>query len=462
MNHLIPHPSLASLCALVLLCAAAQAVPPQVSPHGRSFRSPIHFADYNSEPRFPDGRVDADALLARLKELHITTYYWLVWHAATDWDDLKLFLPKAARADLQVWVYLVPPTESPPLYGKLYSEPFRLDYGRWAEEIARLSLQHTNLTGWVIDDFYANHEFFTPDVVRDLQKRAKGINPRLPFLPLMYYGEIRRGFVDDYRAVIDGVVVAYPQGREDIDRALAILNDAATVFPGELGYPWSTPSPPGAFVRASQSATVVPGERQRLRFRERDDFTADTAGYHFKQLLVNGTVAWEEDVAGGTNAWRDVAVDVTAAARGSTNLTIAFCLLDKKGVSNFGVRWQVKDLQADGLSFAAGLDRPQQWQVSQRGAFEAGFGDCRKAPERRFHVPFIVMTAGHAAEFTLRHGEPASPERMAEWLRFCLQAWREGKCDGVVTYCLEKEPGSRVFDLARDLFGQYSPKFQRR
>ena len=76
-----------------------------------------------------------------------------------------------------------------------YSEPFRLDYGRWAEEIARLSLQHTNLTGWVIDDFYANHEFFTPAAVRDLQNRAKGINPRLAFLPLMYFGEIRRPFV---------------------------------------------------------------------------------------------------------------------------------------------------------------------------------------------------------------------------------------------------------------------------
>ena len=34
------------------------------------------------------------------KELGVTSYYWLVWHAATDWDDLKLFLPKAARREL--------------------------------------------------------------------------------------------------------------------------------------------------------------------------------------------------------------------------------------------------------------------------------------------------------------------------------------------------------------------------
>jgi hypothetical protein len=446
---------IAALGALALLCGFVEPTLAQNGASGRAGHVPLHFADYDSEPRRPDGHVDADALVARLKELRVTTYYWLVWHAATDWDDLKLFLPKAAQVNLQVWVYLVPPTESAPKYGTTYMEPFRLDYGRWAEEIARLSLQHTNLTAWVIDDFYANHEFFTPAAVRDLQKRGKGINPRLAFLPLMYFGEIRRPFVQDYREVIDGVVVAYPQDRDEVDHAWAILNDAAVVLPGELGFPASTPSQPGDSVQASQSAAVLPGGPQRLSFRERDDFTAGTSGYHFKQLLVNGVVVWEEDVAGGTNAWRDIAVDVSAAARGNANLTVAFRLLDKKGVSNFGVRWQVKDLQADGLTLAANLNWPQQWQVSQRGPFEAGFGDRLQPPQRRFHVPFIVMTAGDAGEFKLRHGDPASPERMAEWLRFCLQAWREGKCDGVVTYCLDKKPHSRTFDLARDLFGQY-------
>jgi hypothetical protein len=457
MNCIIRNRSLTGLYACCLLCAIALPVPAQTGPSARPAHSTLHFADYDSEPRRSDGHVDGDALLARLKELRVTTYYWLVWHAATDWDDLKTFLPKAAQANLQVWVYLVPPTESAPQYGTTYPEPFRLDYGRWAEEIARLSLQHTNLTGWVIDDFYANHEFFTPAAVRDLQRRAKGINPRLVFLPLMYFGEIRRPFVDAYREVVDGVVVAYPQDRAEVDHAWAVLNDAAVVMPGELSFPASTPSQPGDFVQASQPATVLLGRPQRFHFRERDDFTANTSGYHFKQLLVNGTVVWEEDVAGGTNAWRFITVvDAAAAVRGSTNLTIAFRLLDKKGVSNFGVRWQVKGLQADGLAFAD-LDHPQLWQVSQRGPFEAGFGDRLKPPQRHFHVPFIVMTAGHAGEFQMRHGDPASPERMAEWLRFCLEAWRNGKCDGVVTYCLDKEPRSRTFDLARDLFRQYRP-----
>lgn len=455
MNTRTPKQSLVTLCTLSLLCGfAGLALAQDKAPAGPGHPL-FHFADYDSEPRRADGHVDGDVLLTRLKELHVTTYYWLVWHARTDWDDLKLFLPKAAQANIQVWVYLVPPTESAPREGDLYPEPFRLDYGRWAEEIARLSLQHTNLTAWVIDDFYANHEFFTPATVRDFQKRAKSINPRLVFLPLMYFGEIRRAFVQDYRDVIDGVVVAYPQDRDEVDQAWAILNDAAVTMSGELSYPASTPSQPGDFVRASQSAIAVSSGRQRLRFRERDDFTAGTSGYHFKQLLVNDTVVWEADVAGGTNAWGEVAVDVTAAAQGKTNLTVAFRLLDKKGVSNFGVRWRVKDLWAEGLRLAAGLDQPQQWQISQRGAFEAGFGDRIKPPARQFHVPFIVMTSGDASEFKLRHGDPASPERIAEWLKFSLEAWREGKCDGVVTYCLDKQPGSRIFDLARDLFGQY-------
>jgi hypothetical protein len=126
-----------------------------------------HLADYDVELRRPDGRVDSDALVARLKELGVSTHYGLVWHGATDWDDLQLFLPKAAAAGIDVGVYPVPPSESPPQYGSQDSEPFRLDYRRWAEEIARLSLRHVNLTAWVIDDFYANHELFTPAYLRE-------------------------------------------------------------------------------------------------------------------------------------------------------------------------------------------------------------------------------------------------------------------------------------------------------
>ena len=90
---------------------------------------------------------------------------------------------------MEVWVYLAPPSESPP-HTTLYSEPFRCDYRRWA----------------------------------------------------------------------DGVVVAYPRDRWDIDRAEAVLG-GATILTGELSCPWATPAAAGDFAAADISAKVLPGRR---------------------------------------------------------------------------------------------------------------------------------------------------------------------------------------------------------
>ncbi len=56
-----------------------------------------HFADYDSELRRTDGRVDIEGMVTRLRELGVTTYYWLIWRAPTDWDDLMLFLPSLSE-----------------------------------------------------------------------------------------------------------------------------------------------------------------------------------------------------------------------------------------------------------------------------------------------------------------------------------------------------------------------------
>ncbi|MCC6443305.1 MAG: hypothetical protein IT210_07590 [Armatimonadetes bacterium] len=414
--------------------------------------APLHglIGDYDSELRRPDGRVDNDKMVARLKELGVNTYFWLIWHAKTDWEDLKLFLPRAARAGIDVWPYLVPPTEANPL-----PEPFRLDYKRWAEEIARLSVRHKNLKAWVIDDFYGNVNLFTPAYIRDMQARAKKINPNLAFLPLMYYFEINRNFVKQYRPVIDGVVVSYPQDRAQIQQASDMLNDRYYMMAGLIGYPPSTVSQPGQYGAATQTAALIPADQYLLRFQEQDDFPGPTAGYHFKQVLVDGEPVWEEDVAGGTPQWKAVEVDITDRVRDKSNVTITFRLMEKKGVGQFGVRWRLQNLEAEGLKLAADLSEPKKWQATSQGAFEVGFGETLKEGGGQFHIPFIVMTAGQAGEFRGRHGDPASPERMAEWVKMSLQTWKDGLSDGVVIYCLDKEDKSRIFDLTRELFKRY-------
>ena len=151
-------------------------------------------------------------------------------------------------------------------------------------------------------------------------------------------------------------------------------------------------------------------------------------------------------------------MDATAQTRGKTNVTVTFRLLDKQGVSNFGLRWRLKELRAEGLQLAATLDKPGQWKVALQGPLEAGFGPSLAKGGGRFHIPFIAMTAGSTAVLKQRHGDPASPERVAEWLRMCLQAWHEGQCDGVVLYCLDKTPGSKVFAPAQKLFREFGDR----
>jgi hypothetical protein len=208
-------------------------------------------------------------------------------------------------------------------------------------------------------------------------------------------------------------------------------------------------------VTASQAAKVLPADRYIFQFRERDDFTGETAGYHFKQLLVDGSVVWEEDVAGGQATWHRITVDLTPHVRGKSCVTLAFRLLDKKAVSNFGLRWHLSEIHAENLQLTADLPEPQNWEVERQGAFEAAFSSAAKMGQRRFHIPFISMTAGAEGEFRQRHGDPATPERIAEWLRMSLQAYKDGKCDGVVTYCLDKRPQSRTFPLAKALFREF-------
>ena len=234
--------------ALLILGVATAQVFPQdkssVRPQGRLLTGQSltrrHFADYSAALQLPNGRVDADAMVRRLKELGVNTYYWLVAPWST-WDDLKLFLPKAEKAGIDVWVYLVPPSESPPEA----VPPFRLDYVAWGEGIARLSLEYPNLTAWVIDDFYGNRSFFTPASMREIRARSKAINPRLAFLPLMYFPELQPKFLEDYRSVIDGAVVAYLEDRDEIERTWAFFNDGDMLPASEFICPPNTPSRPG-------------------------------------------------------------------------------------------------------------------------------------------------------------------------------------------------------------------------
>ena len=155
------RPLLIALTLVVCLSSAVQTVAAPPLELGAELRGAR--GTYAGQPRQASGRVDQARLLAELDELGVNSYNWLVWQRETDWEDLREFLPAARARGWRVWVTLVPPSESPPKT-KAYSEPFRLDYLRWAEEIARLSLVEPALVAWSIDDFAHNLKVFTPAV----------------------------------------------------------------------------------------------------------------------------------------------------------------------------------------------------------------------------------------------------------------------------------------------------------
>lgn len=165
-------------------------------------------ATYDNAPRLPSGRVDIPRLLSELSELRVNTYNWLVWHKPTDWDDLQAFLPLARARGILVWVTLVPPSEAPPRT-RAYSEPFRLDYARWAEEIARLSAREPNLVAWSVDDYCTNLKTFTPELMRAIRAKTRELSPRLAFVPCCYFRRITPAFAREYGSLIDGVLFPY-------------------------------------------------------------------------------------------------------------------------------------------------------------------------------------------------------------------------------------------------------------
>ena len=163
---------------------------------------------YAGAPRGRDGHVDRAELLRQLAEQHARSYSWLIWPSPHDWEDLQAFLPEARKQNLRVWVTLVPPSESPPK-GHNFSEPFRLDYERWAKEIATLSVRESALVGWSIDDFVWNITELTAARMRAITAATRAINPALAFFPCCYFTRTTVAFAHDFADCIDGIFFPY-------------------------------------------------------------------------------------------------------------------------------------------------------------------------------------------------------------------------------------------------------------
>jgi len=185
---------------------------------------------YAGIPRLQVGRADLNLLLDQLVDLNANSYNWLIWRNENDWEDLKLFLPLARTKKIAVWVTVVPPSESKPI-AKWNSEPFGLDYVRWAEEIGRLSAKYPNLVAFSIDDFEYNLKTYTPEYTAEMVAALKNGNTNMHFIPCCYYRQLTPNFVKNYEPYLDGILFPYRAESEgaNLQNATLVEQEIANV-----------------------------------------------------------------------------------------------------------------------------------------------------------------------------------------------------------------------------------------
>jgi hypothetical protein len=178
---------------------------------------PIHrgiISAYGGLSYTPDGKVDIDEIIARLKDLGVNGYTYLILQKSeAELAALPEFCEKAAKEGIEVWTYLVPPSEAPigkraEISEKKYP-PFNMDYLKWAEAIAKISVTHPNLTLWMIDDFDGNLNYFTLDYTKKMYEISKQINPNLRVGYCVYHDRLQKYVDAGYMPYTDALLWGY-------------------------------------------------------------------------------------------------------------------------------------------------------------------------------------------------------------------------------------------------------------
>ena len=439
------------LFAAGLTATAAAPAAPEDRP---AARKPI-IGDFSAEIRRRDGRIDIEANIAALKAMNANTYFYLIWHNVRDWDDLPAFAAAAQREGIDVWVYLVPWSETPEgkksPYG--YSEPFKTDYVRWAEEIAKLSLDHRNVVGYVIDDFYGNSiqpDRFTTAYVRRFVSAGKAVNSNLRFYPLVYFQQPWQDFMSRFGDIVDGVVAAYPKSRTQVGNALVYLNDRPHGASAMIDFPRSKTSSPGDKGTIYADLRVRDAAKASISFYYDVYDSARKPGYHMPFVRVDGKMIWDADTANPLADDHVVDLDLSRYVKGKKSVRIELGVVEDRGVAKYPVTVRMDDIRTTGFD-ADEMTSEKLWHRRETDFFTVDLLPASNGGGR-FHLPMILMPAGEPEQFEKRHPEPATPRNIAARVEMCLGLVRDGRVEGVVTYCLPKTPAHPVYEAVRREF----------
>jgi hypothetical protein len=418
------------------------------SPTGRFILGDYGSPLYRTDDPSPVPVIDAVATIRALQSANVNTYAYLIYPGPTadprvsraQLQQLPDFARRAEVAGIDVFVYLVPPTEA----AEQAYQPFGWDYVAWFDHIGRLATQMPSVKGVILDDFGGNLQsrpslgfHFTPRYVEKMTAAARRHAPALSFLPVLYHHDLvgRYAVLSDYRHLVQGVVFpyfgysdgrrvrgntrdatkAYVQGLEasDVLRCPSAGGCRQIVFPARPGDDRTTDS-------AVLTTAVVPLANQRrvVSVPVHDDAGSSARASYRVQVVVDGTTVGTVNRGAG---WNQRVFDITAATANTNGAVVQLRVTRPSGGSRDPLTVQLGEPTVRGMTTDAQLTRPARTSAG-----------VRSSPIT--DLPLIYMP--YAIPLSAEQGHGASPAYFASVLQQMDALRREGRLDGSLVFKL--------------------------
>ncbi|GAA4509041.1 MULTISPECIES: hypothetical protein [Nonomuraea] len=184
-----------------------------------------------------------------------------------------------------------------------------------------------------------------------------------------YVETITKQALDLVRAGEAAGVIQYklPLMPRDANWTRPATDDLSRTGDGRLSFvvESGTPTKAGMWCGAERTVQLTPGATKRtVTFYHRDGRGSESpAGYHKKQLLVDGKLVWQRDVtADAKDTWTKATIDLTDQLAGRTSAKLQWRLFELKGVTNYFVDVSVDDIALTGIQLSdPGVENAATW-----------------------------------------------------------------------------------------------------
>lgn len=419
--------------------------------------------------------IDTEATIRALVEAHVNTYAYLICPCGdvrpgaslAQWQQLPDFARRAGDAGIDIFVYLVPPTE---VQEEAY-EPFHWDYVAWFDQIGALASRERAVKGVIVDDFGGNvfprprlAFHFTVPYVHRMVAAAHRQAPNLTFMPIFYHHDLvgPNAVLSDYRNVIGGVVWPY-QGYSDghtfrgntIDPRLALaqgveISDLLSCPGGQQGcrqavFPARAASDDTTDVAWWASVVApVPHQRRLVSFSVTDDAGPLGRNSYRIQIMVGGVSVGTMHRAPG---WNDRVFDITAATSTTASAQVELRVVRSGPIGTSRVTVQLSAISVQGMTSDGGFAKPAQTSP-------------RVTSSPIANVPLIFMP--YAKPLTAERGRGASPAYFASVFEQMAVLRRQGRIAGSMVFKLALsgstlEPRSENYAIVARTYDDWSP-----